>query len=219
MILSGGVAHDFPATSAALAEVMAEAGVESTVTEDIEGALREPPDIELITVNALRCCMDGGWSATQGGSAFRLPPVARATLLGHIERGGGVLAMHSAPMCFDDWPYWRHMVGAAWCWGKSHHAPVGPAEIHLHGDDPIISGLTGFTLTDEVYTDLATIPGIRPLASSQGQPLFWTRQFPRGRLVYDALGHDSRSYESPVHREMLRRATAWLTGKPTSVSP
>ncbi|MEO3810114.1 ThuA domain-containing protein [Sphaerisporangium sp. B11E5] len=216
LILSGGVAHDFPATSAALAEVLAEVGVESTVTEDIAGALRERPAVDLITVNALRCHGDDGWSAAQGGSVFRLHPVARAALLDHVERGGGVLAMHSASICFDDWPYWYHMLGATWRWGASYHPPLGDVEVHLQGDDPLVSGLEDFTLFDEVYTDLVLLPGIRPLAVSQGQPLLWTRQMGRGRLVYDALGHDTRSYDSDSHRTLLRRAALWLLGQAPS---
>lgn len=217
LILSGGVAHDFPATSAALAEVLAEVDIESTVTEDIAEALRARPDVELITVNALLCCMDGGWSATQGGSAFRLHPVARAALLGHVERGGGVLAMHSAPICFDDWPYWRHMVGAAWRWGTSHHPPVGEVAVGLTGGDPIVEGLEDFTVVDELYTGLGVLPGIRPLAVADGQPLVWTRALGNGRLVYDALGHDVRSYESAAHRALLRRAARWLLGQAPSM--
>ncbi|MFC6084409.1 ThuA domain-containing protein [Sphaerisporangium aureirubrum] len=220
LILSGGVAHDFPVTSAALAEVMAEVGVESTVTEDIAGALRDHPAVDLITVNALRCCMDGGWSASQeGGAAFRLPPVARAALLAHVERGGGLLAMHSAAICFDDWPHWRRMLGAAWRWGTSHHPPCGPADIHLRGDHPIVSGLADFTLTDEVYSDLSVVPGVVPLASSKGEPLVWAQQLYRGRLVYDALGHDARSYESPGHRALIHSATLWLLNRPPHERP
>jgi len=30
--------------------------------------------------------------------------------------------------------------------------------------------------------------------------------------VYDALGHDARSYDSPEHAEILRRSIRWLAG-------
>ena len=30
------------------------------------------------------------------------------------------------------------------------------------------------------------------------------------RVVYDGLGHDTRSYESPGHVELLRRVVGWL---------
>ncbi|MEU8266901.1 ThuA domain-containing protein [Sphaerisporangium sp. NPDC049002] len=210
LILSGGVAHDFPVTSGALAGVLSEVGVESEITEDIAGALGGGRDFSLITVNALRCCGDGGWSVEEGGSSFELPPEARAALLRHLDRGGGVLALHAAAICFDDWPAWRRMLGASWTWGVSHHPPLGPARVKVHGGHPIVDGLDDFELVDEVYSDLDVRAGVRPLASSLGQPLLWARTAGRGRLVYDALGHDARSYESPAHRTLLQRAARWL---------
>ncbi len=214
MILSGGVAHDFAATSAALAGVLAEAGVESRITEDIAGALGRGPRHRLITVNALRCHDDGGWSESVGGASFALPRAARAALLDHLDRGGGVLAVHAASICFDDWPAWRRLLGASWVWGTSHHPPLGRAEVKVHGGHPIVDGLDDFELVDEIYSDLDVLPEVRPLASSMGQPLVWARPVRRGRLVYDALGHDVRSYESPAHRAMLRRAAHWLLDRP-----
>ncbi|GAA3810796.1 hypothetical protein GCM10022226_34070 [Sphaerisporangium flaviroseum] len=211
LILSGGVAHDFPATSEVLADLLSEVGIQSEITEDIAGALGAGPDVQLITVNALRCCMDGGWSAEEGGSSFELPPDARAGLLRHLDRGGGVLAMHAAAICFDDWDRWRQMLGASWAWGVSHHPPLGPAEVKVHGGHPIVEGLGDFELIDEVYSDLDVLPDVVPLASALGQPLVWARTAGRGRLVYDALGHDSRSYESPAHRTLVKGAARWLT--------
>ncbi|WP_405140483.1 ThuA domain-containing protein [Sphaerisporangium sp. NBC_01403] len=210
LILSGGVAHDFPATSGALAGVLSEVGVESEITEDIAGALADGPDFSLITVNALRCCGDGGWSEQEGGSSFELPPEARAAMLRHLGRGGGVLAVHAAAICFDDWPGWRGLLGASWTWGVSHHPPLGRAEVKVRGGHPIVDGLGDFDLVDEVYSDLDVLPDVRPLASSLGQPLLWARDAGRGRLVYDALGHDVRSYENPAHRALLQRAAQWL---------
>jgi type 1 glutamine amidotransferase len=29
-------------------------------------------------------------------------------------------------------------------------------------------------------------------------------------VIYDALGHDERSYDSPGHREIIARAARWL---------
>ena len=41
--------------------------------------------------------------------------------------------------------------------------------------------------------------------------MIWAREHGAGRVVYDGLGHDSRSYDSPAHRDLLRRAVDWLT--------
>ncbi|WP_449063880.1 ThuA domain-containing protein [Planomonospora algeriensis] len=217
LILSGGPFHDFPATSAALAETLAEVGVESDVTDDITGGLADAPEYALITVNALRCRMTPDHLAPHRDRwGLELPPQARTALLDHLERGGGLLCMHAASICFDDWQGWPRVLGGRWEWPKSHHPPLGWTTVRVHGDHPIVEGLRDFDLVDEVYSDLTILPDVTPLASSMGQPLVWARPVRRGRLVYDALGHDTRSYDNPVHRTLLRRAAQWLLKHPMS---
>lgn len=211
LILSGGVAHDFPATSAALAGVLAEIGIESEITEDVAGALAAPPPVDLITVNAFRWRMDGDDFAQERDRwRFETPGSMRETLTAHLARGGGLLAVHTASICFDDWPEWAEILGCAWRWGKSYHPPIGPARVRLGGGHPIVDGLSGFAVIDEVYTDLDVLPDVEPLAYCDDQPLLWARSVAGGRVVYDALGHDTRSYENPVRRALLQRAARWL---------
>ena len=211
LVLSGGVAHDFPATSAALAGVLAEIGIESEITEDIAGALAALPPVDLITVNAFRWRMDGDDFAEERDRwRFETPAPVKGALLGHLARGGGLLAVHTASLCFDDWPEWAEIVGGAWRWGTSYHPPIGPARVRLGAGHPIVDDLPGFEVIDEVYTDLDVLPDVEPLAHSGGQPLLWARAVGGGRLVYDAFGHDTRSYENPVRRTLLRRAARWV---------
>ncbi|NUW36811.1 ThuA domain-containing protein [Nonomuraea sp. SMC257] len=218
LILSGGPFHDFDATSAALAEVLAEVGIESEITEDIAGALSEPSEHQLITVNALRWRMgQDRFADLRAQWRFELPAQARTTLLDHLERGGGVLAMHAASICFDDWQGWPRVLGGCWTWPKSHHPPLGWTGVRVHGEHPIVEGLRDFDVVDEVYSDLEVLPDVRPLASSNGQPLIWARPVRRGRVVYDALGHDTRSYDNEIHRTLLRRAALWLLKRPVTV--
>ncbi|MFI6294072.1 ThuA domain-containing protein [Nonomuraea sp. NPDC050790] len=219
LILSGGLFHDFDATSAALAEVLAEVGVESEITEDVAGALSEPTEVPLITVNTLRWRMELDRFADQRARwRFVLPAQARTTLLDHLDRGGGLLCMHTASICFDDWQGWPRVLGGCWSWPKSHHPPLGWTSVRVHGGHPIVAGLRDFDLVDEVYSDLDVLPDVRPLASANGQPLVWARPVRRGRVVYDALGHDTRSYDNEVHRTLLRRAALWLLKRPVEVS-
>ncbi|GIH80748.1 ThuA domain-containing protein [Planobispora longispora] len=219
LILSGGMFHDFAATSAALAGTLAEVGVESDVTEDIVGGLADAPEYQLITINALR------WRMRQDRFAehrprwrFELPAAARTALLDHLERGGGLLCMHTAAICFDDWQGWPRVLGGCWDWAKSHHPPLGWASVRIHDGHPVVDGLRDFDLVDEVYSDLSVLPGVQPLASSLGQPLIWARPIRRGRVFYDALGHDTRSYDSPIHRTILQRAALWLLKRPVAFS-
>ncbi|MEV1239575.1 ThuA domain-containing protein [Nonomuraea sp. NPDC050022] len=220
LILSGGLFHDFEATSTALAEVLAGVGIESDITEDIAGALSEPSEVQLITVNALRWQMGlDRFADLRDEWRFELPAEARTTLLDHLDRGGGLLCMHSASICFDDWQGWPRVLGGCWAWPKSHHPPLGWTGVRVHGGHEIVEGLRDFDLVDEVYSDLDVLPDVQPLASSaSGQPLVWARPVRRGRVVYDALGHDVRSYENEIHRTLLQRAALWLLKRPVAVT-
>ncbi|MEO3872413.1 ThuA domain-containing protein [Nonomuraea sp. B12E4] len=218
LILSGGLFHDFAATSAALAEALAEVGVESEITEDIAGALSEPPEVQLITVNALRWQMaEDRFTDLRGEWRFDLPAEARATLLDHLDQGGGLLCVHSASICFDDWQGWPRVLGGCWEWPRSHHPPLGWTSVRVHGTHPVVEGLRDFDVVDEVYSDLRVLPDVEPLASANGQPLVWARPVRRGRVLYDALGHDTRSYDNEIHRTLLRRAALWLLKRPVIV--
>ncbi len=61
LILTGGIGHPFADAAPALESILAEAGVASTVTDDIEGGLEtlEQGGFDLLTVYALRWRMLG----------------------------------------------------------------------------------------------------------------------------------------------------------------
>lgn len=228
VVLSGGLTHDFPTTTACLAELLGEAGLQVEVhtgTGGVERALRSLPGAALLAVNALRWTMTGPAvpnryreRATAEGASPSQP--ARDALVAHLAAGGGVLGMHTASICFDDWPGWGETLGGAWVWGASSHPPLGP-EIRVTpaAPHPLVDGLDGFTLVDEVYTGLDRQPGVEGLLTAippgtgePAQPLLWAREHGGGRVVYDALGHHPPSYQVPEHREIVRRAIRWTTG-------
>ena len=43
-------------------------------------------------------------------------------------------------------------------------------------------------------------------------PVVWVAPGP-GRIVYDALGHDVRSYDSPSRVDLFRREVRWLLSR------
>ncbi len=172
VIVSGGPTHDFPATSACLADLLAACGLTAEIHTDVEAAFRALPGAALLVVNALR------WTMTAPGTPDRYrrhaaadgvspSPQARAALAAHLAGGGGLLAMHTAVICFDDWPEWHQALGARWVWGRSNHPPLGP-DIHVRAapGHHLTDGIPAFALVDEVYSDLDLHPGITPLLSA-----------------------------------------------------
>jgi type 1 glutamine amidotransferase len=227
-ILTGGVLHPFEDAAPALAGILQGAGFTPRASVDLDellGWLREDP-AALLVVYALR------WSMTQHEKyapyrarwALSLAPAARAAIAGHVRAGGGLLGVHTASICFDDWPEWREVLGGAWQWGASFHPPLGPVQAHLDRRHCLTRGLPDFSVTDEVYSGLRLAPDIEVAGWAEAapdatpatgrQPALWTHRFGRGRAVYDSLGHDAASLEHPVHRRLLQRAALWASGRP-----
>jgi uncharacterized protein len=226
VVLSGGLTHDFPATTARLAALLAEQGVAAEVHTDVDAALGALPGAALLVVNALRWTMSGPGTPQRyrdlaGQEAASPSPAAREALAAHLAAGGGLLGLHTASICFDDWPGWGDALGGAWVWGRSHHPPVGAeVAVSVTAEHPLVSGLDDFTVVDEVYSDLALRPDVvgllaapHPGTETPRHPLLWAREHGGGRVVYDTLGHHPPSYDVPEHAEVVRRAIRWTTGR------
>lgn len=218
LVLTGGPgAHPFATTSKLMAEALAEAGLEPSVTDDIEVGLQQLDGCRLLAINALRWRMlDDRYAADRDAWAFSLSAAGREAIETFMAGGGALLASHTAPICFDDWPRWGEIVGATWVWGRSSHPELGQAQIRVERDaHPIVETVPeAFEVVDEVYSNMDLQPDVQPLAWGRAydtdQPLLWAREAAGGKVVYDALGHDERSLTHPAHARILRQAVAWL---------
>ncbi len=233
VVLSGGLTHDFVATTACLVEHLESAGATAEIHSGVGGvedSLLALPRADLYVVNALRWTMTGPAVPeryrTQADVEGASPSAAaREALTAHLAAGGGVLAMHTAALCFDDWPDWGEILGARWVWGHSQHPPLGPPiAVSVCGDHALVRGIDDFTVVDEVYGDLEVAADVRPLLSApqpgpdgRVMPLLWVREHGGGRVVYDALGHHPPSYAVPEHAEIVRRAVRWAADREGAV--
>lgn len=223
VIVSGGVAHNFPASSAALADVLAEVGFSVTIQTDVEAVLTGLPEADpapLIVLNLLRWTMQvDRYAAFRDEWSISLSDSGRSALWEHVQSGGGLLGMHGASICFDDWPEWRELLGGVWRWDVSSHPPLEPDPVTVTvttAAHPIVAGIGTFRIVDEVYGFLDRTDDVHGLLfSAHGgvdHPLLWARTVGRGRVVYDALGHHVPSYAVPEHRAIVGRAALWSSG-------
>jgi type 1 glutamine amidotransferase len=200
--------------------VLSRHGIESTVTEDFDAGLADLARgrFDLLTIYALRWSMkEEKYAPHRSRFALTLSSRARDAIIAHVRRGGGLLGLHTASICFDDWPEWRSILGGTWVWGRSGHPPPGPVDVRImKPDHALVRNLPDFTLNDEVYGDLALEPDVMPLmqamalgADAGWQPVLWERRVGRGRVVYGALGHDAASIEHPVHSRIVARSALW----------
>ena len=220
LIISGGIYHPFIETSAALAALMEPLGIQSTITEDIEGALQSLHDYDLVTLNCIRWRMiqNDKYIPFRDEWAMELSQSGRDALLSHVHSGGGLLGMHTASICFDTWPEWKDLLGVMWDWDHSFHPEISDIKVDVaDGAHPIVNGMQGFDLFDEIYHHLAATtadedeaPGLLFAEADEGrQPLMWARDVGKGRVVYDSLGHDTGSITHPTHSRFIQRSALW----------
>ena len=232
LLITGGWAHDFVHTAPVLATIIdgtAAVSVKTDVVDDLDEAARAlaTRDFDVITVYACWFRMlDPRYSEENRARWSRtLTPELRAGLEEHRDSGRPLFAMHTAPICFDEWPQWGEWIGGAWQWGTSFHPAPAELTIDVVGDHPIVHGMSTFTITDERYSKLARSPqsavqlASRPLeAGDTGtEPTLWVHDRPERRAVFNALGHSVSSLEHPNHRTLIRRSMAWLLGEPGHV--
>lgn len=208
--------HPYAETSPVLADLVRQAGFDPVIETDLDDALPTlGPDIRLLVVNA----GDPDGPDAPDGPPRELPTVetlaaGEAALAAAIDRGVGVLVLHSGAASLRDHPSFGAALGGRWERGTSWHPEFGEAHVHVVAEHPLAEGFADFTVDDERYTDLQMDAEVQRLAEHEEagvrHPLVWTRQIGRSRLVYDGLGHDTRSYASAGHRELLARALGWL---------
>lgn len=224
LVLSGGPTHDFAASSGRLGELLAADGIESVVEEDLHRGIERllDPDVvwDMVTVNALRWAMAAErYRHLRDEWAFVLTAAEAEVLAVHVRDGGGLLALHTAVVCFDGRPAWHETVGASWDWDHSSHPPLGEIVVRVTDAGrrhPLTAGIASFSIVDEAYGFLREAPGIVPLLTAEhggrDHPVLWARPFGAGRVVTDLLGHDASSFAHPTHAEIVRRAARWVAG-------
>ena len=218
LILSGGVAHDFARTSALLANVLDFCSIASDIHEDFsaveDGRLL---DYDMVTLNCVH------WTCNQPQVrqdwreewAFELSEAAKQGFLAFLEQGKGLLALHGATICFDDWPEYRNILGAWWDWGHSGHAPFQRHTMRVHTNAHLITkGIRDFEIEDELYTSPRTVDAVSPLMEGEWEgkkhPLLWVREYGQTRVCYNGLGHGPEAFEAFNNQVMLRRSALWL---------
>lgn len=222
--------HDGAATSHRIAEVLtaprldgtddlAGPAYQVTVRGSFPGALDDldpaTDDVDLLIVNTGSGRADPGFDgddARWAGFHERLRAWADA--------GRPVLAVHQAANSLADSPDWERVLGGRWVDGTSMHPPIDEATFTLTGAGHPLTGelreATGGTVTafDERYSYLRVTESSTVLATTEhdgtDHPVVWASGAEGVRCVYDALGHDVRSYDSPSRQALLRTEVAWL---------
>nr|WP_223183067.1 MULTISPECIES: ThuA domain-containing protein [unclassified Streptomyces] len=208
---TAGYRHEsIPDGAAALAELAAELGLTSEITDD--------PDV--FTPGRLA---DRAAVALVSTTGNVLTPEGRAAFEAYLRGGGALLAVHAAANAEPDWPFYGELLGTRF----AGHPEIQPGRVLV--DDrahPATAPLPErWQWTDEWYDFTAAPTGpVRVLARADetsyrggthgaDHPLVWCRDIDRGRVFFTALGHAPETYRVPLFRAHLRGALEWLTSR------
>jgi putative membrane-bound dehydrogenase-like protein len=149
-----------------------------------------------------------------------ITPDQERALLGFVEGGKGLVALHCASYCFLNSPKYTALVGAQF---QKHGTGVVRTN-RTPADHAVMKGFDGFTSWDETYvhtkhnTTDRTVLEVRPEGDAK-EPWTWVRTQGKGRVFYTAWGHDQRTWSNPGFQELVERGVRWAAGQdPTIVT-
>ncbi|WP_165920185.1 PVC-type heme-binding CxxCH protein [Chthoniobacter flavus] len=105
--------------------------------------------------------------------AGNITPEQRPILETFIQRGGGLVIIHTASVATkpETSAYWKSIIGGSWVQGKTKWKE-GPMNLYyvenerIGGGHPITKGAANFRLDDEIYYDMDISPDVRVLATA-----------------------------------------------------
>jgi uncharacterized protein len=198
--------HSFGDTSSRLAEIIGGLGYQVTVSDAVEATLADPGEPDLIVLNI--------GNPRDSRPQSRIDAAERG-LGDHLQRGGALLGVHVSATSMTTMSTWSTMLGGHWLPGRTMHPKQGLFTVVVRPDaHPIVRDLADFPVFDERYSYLHTNSDITVMCEQftdgEAHPIVWAREPGPARVVYDGLGHDTRSYESGGHVNLLRRTVEWL---------
>lgn len=143
----------------------------------------------------------------------------------YIASGKSLILHHGAAASYDDSEVFKRLIGINWVWSgdrPTQHSPVGDYAVRVtRPEHALMTGVSDYSIYDELYYDLQTHPSIQPeiLAEAEylGARLPMVQWFEGGRTpgagpaIYLANGHDLRAFESPALRQLWINAVHELT--------
>lgn len=148
---------------------------------------------------------------------------AKAGLLNFVKQGKGLVALHFSCSSFQDWEEYRELLGRVWVKNVGGHGPRGKFQVNIKSKDhPLTKGVVDFETDDELYAKLSGDAEIEVLASAYSEwsgkvePILFLKNYGKGRVVHNVLGHDMRARRSSSYQTLLRRGVEFAaTGKVT----
>ncbi len=145
-------------------------------------------------------------------------------VLAAVQSGVGMAGCHGG-MCdaFRENTDWQFMTGGQWVAHPGNDGLRHTVRVtELGRANPIMAGIGDFEIATEQYY-MHVDPAVRVLATTRfpvadgphvpngpvEMPVVWTKVFGRGRVFYDAIGHNAAAVESEPNLTIMRRGFNW----------
>ncbi len=145
----------------------------------------------------------------------------RQAVFAFVDAGKGLVLAHPALWYnWKDWPeYNQKLVGG----GSRGHNKYGPFDVTVTNENsPIMKGVPAtFSLDDELYyykpdpsgTPIEVLATAKATTGPEVFPSVFTVNYPKGRVVGIALGHDAASHTIAPYQTILRNSVQWAAGR------
>ena len=219
LILTGGIRHNFKDNTKAIDNILSNDGFDNKIEENIFSGIKllNNEKFDLVTIMALRWKMtnDKKYEPYREKWGLELTENIKKIFENYIYTGGGLLALHTACICFDDWFEWKQILGGVWEWNKSFHPKIGPLKLQfMENKSEILKDIKPFDIVDELYSNLSFEKGIKVIVSAKTdnnsiEPVVWTNNYGKGKVVCNILGHDTNSILNSNHKKLIINAANW----------
>jgi uncharacterized protein len=138
-----------------------------------------------------------------------------------VAAGTGIAGCHGG-MCdaFRENVDWQFMTGAQWV---AHPGNDGVEYgVRITSDDPLVAGVGDFTVKTEQYylhvdpavkvhavCEFPVVEGPHSVNGPVAMPVVFTKGYGRGRVYYNALGHQKNVIDHGPAAELMRRGLFW----------
>ena len=142
------------------------------------------------------------------------------------QQGKGFLGIHSATDTFHHWPAYGEMLG-----GYFDEHPWMTFDAPLIVEDPQFPGMQylpkTFVLRDEIYqikdfsrdnvrvllrldADKVDLKNLKVHRTDKDFPVIWARNYGKGRVLYNGLGHVEAVWDRPDFQKMITAQVEWV---------
>jgi type 1 glutamine amidotransferase len=133
-----------------------------------------------------------------------------SALLSAVEGGKGFVGIHAATKTFLTSPSYFDMLGA---W-QIQHDPFKEFTVNIvDKEHPITQGIENFQIEDELFVVEGDMTKWHILARAEGHAIIYNKTFGRGRVHYNSLGHNAKTLNHPVFRQLVLRALDWVQAR------